>query len=132
MPLLYEPVLGRDAYCHIVSRSKLVSIFIFQIFLFYIQKQFSIVRPKMTHSKRILAVLVILYYIRMVGSRVTYHTIRSYKVSVHKPNLLLLKHSVEQLQDLPTQQFIISIHNHKNLIRFTEISSSPSKVRHGK
>lgn len=48
----------------------------------------------------------------------------SEEVAVYEPVLALLKMSVEQLQHLPADQLIVTVHHHINLFRFAVLVAS--------
>jgi len=84
----------------------------------------------MTYHKSRFSVCISLDNVSTIGSWISYGASKRHKISVSNPNLMSLEHIIKQLQHLPTKQLIISINNHKDLIRLTILLGRLIQIRH--
>ncbi len=66
-----------------------------------------------------------------VGPRVANAVIDGQKVRIDNPIVILLKKSIVKLEDLSANQFIISVHDHEDLLGFALLIGRMSQIDHG-
>ena len=85
----------------------------------------------MTSHERVFAVSVATHYFFGKWPRITYIPAYGQKVTVDKPCIPLLKDRIEELQNLPTDQLIITIDYQENLLRPAEMFGRHTQIWHG-
>lgn len=81
---------------------KVLSSFILQSRVAHLQEKPNIVSSEVAYSKCIISIGIIFYDRGVIGSGVAHFELRGKRVGVDKPDLLLLKDSIEELEYLPT------------------------------
>lgn len=122
---------NRQTYSHIVGRFQVLPFRVAQILFFDVSEQLRVEGSKVAGDKRISPVFILVDNFEGVGPRVADCSSDTQEVSVDEPCVGHSEEGVVQFEDLPADEFIISIDNNKNVIRFAELEGCPSQVMHG-
>lgn len=122
----------RDDYGYIVCCFKVLSLVIFEIFLFNVSEKLGVKGSEMVSDEGVVAVDIHLYDFGWERSRVSDIVILAInEIWVDEPSIFFLEVGVEHFEDLLSEKLIITVNYHENLFRITELVCGSSEVEHG-
>ena len=124
----------RHAQCHIVGRTEILSIFVFEVLFADVSEQLCVVGSEVAGDKGVKAIGVLLN--DLGGDRFGVacgQTFADDEVGVYEPGLLFLEGGIEHFEHLSADQFVIAVDYHQHLIAIAvlhpRLSDIPHRVR---
>ena len=116
----------------IVGSFEVFSILVPQIFFLYIEEKFGIECSEVAGDKGVLSIVVVCDDSLGEGPRVSSCSChRCQKVGVHEVQSFLLKVGIEQFEHLSSDEFVIAVDDHEDVIGFAVVVGGEAQVVHG-
>lgn len=116
---------------NIVGSPKILSIIIFQVFLFDIPEELGVKCSEVGSHKRELSIAIGLYDMIFEWSRETDIADKGYKIAVDKPTIMCLKLAIKQFKYLPAHEHIVAVDNHVDLVWLAVGQCGFPEIGHG-
>ncbi len=121
----------RNSHCHVPCRSEELTVLILQVRVLNVEQELRVVGSQVTHCKTVVPVGIVFNDVRVVWPGVAHLADGAVEVGVHKPHSLLLEDSVEELEHLSPQQFIVPVDNDHDILGLAEVLGGVLDVSKG-